>query len=78
MIQVEKIKPTGLFTNYIYKAIPLAFDESMSYYETLSGLVSYLKELPPESALNAKGFDALVSSLDGGLTKENNLEARTR
>lgn len=44
MNNVEKIKPTGLFTNYIYKAIPLAFDESMSYYETLCGLLSYLKE----------------------------------
>ena len=44
MKNVEKIKPTGLFTNYIYKAIPLAFDESMSYYETLCGLLSYLKD----------------------------------
>lgn len=43
MINVEKIKPTGLFTNYIYKAIPLAFDESMSYYETLCGLLNYLQ-----------------------------------
>ena len=44
MINVEKVKPTGLFTNYIYKAIPLAFDESMSYYETLCGLLAYLKD----------------------------------
>ena len=44
MKNVEKIKPTGLFTNYIYKAIPLVFDESMSYYETLCGLLSYLKD----------------------------------
>ena len=44
MINVEKVKPTGVFTNYIYKAIPLAFDESMSYYETLCGLLAYLKE----------------------------------
>lgn len=43
-MQIEKIKTTGLFTNYIYKAIPLAFDESMSYYETLCGLLSYLKD----------------------------------
>lgn len=43
MKNVEKIKPTGLFTNYIYKAIPLAFDESLSYYETLCGLLYYLK-----------------------------------
>lgn len=44
MDNVQKIKPNGLFTNYIYKAIPLAFDESMSYYETLCGLLSYLKD----------------------------------
>lgn len=44
MKDVEKIKPTGLFTNYIFKAIPLAFDESMSYYETLCSLLSYLKD----------------------------------
>ena len=44
MNNVKKIKPTGLFTNYIYKAIPLAFDESMSYYETLCGLLAYLKD----------------------------------
>ena len=41
---IEKVKPTGLFTNYIYRAIPLAFDESLSYYETLCGLLSYLKD----------------------------------
>ena len=44
MRNIEKIKPTGIFTNYIFKAIPLAFDESMSYYETLCALLSYLKE----------------------------------
>lgn len=42
-IEVLKTKTTGLFTNYIFKAIPLAFDESMSYYETLCGLLNYLK-----------------------------------
>ena len=42
-IEVIKAKKTGLFTNYIFKAIPLAFDESMSYYETLCGLLNYLK-----------------------------------
>ena len=43
--QIEVLKPkcSGIFTNYIYKAIPLAFDESMSYYETLLGLLHYLK-----------------------------------
>src|SRR5574344_182997 len=40
---IQKIKPSGIFTNYIYKTIPLAFDESMSYYETLCGILSLLK-----------------------------------
>ena len=43
MENIEKIKPSGLFTNYIYKTIPLAFDESMSYYETLCALLKRLK-----------------------------------
>lgn len=43
MKNVEKIKPTGIFCNYIFKAIPLAFDESLSYYECLCGLLDYLK-----------------------------------
>lgn len=43
-IKVEVIKPkNSLFCNYIYKAIPLAFDESLSYYECLCGLLYYLK-----------------------------------
>ena len=41
--KVEKINPSGVFTNYIYKAIPLAFDESMSYYETLCNVLDQLK-----------------------------------
>ena len=44
-IQVLKAGQSGIFTNYIYKAIPLAFDESMSYYETLLGLLNYLKNV---------------------------------
>ena len=44
-IEVIKTSKTGLFTNYIFKAIPLAFDESMSYYETLLGLLHYLKNV---------------------------------
>lgn len=43
MNNIEKIKPSGIFTNYIFKTIPLAFDESMSYYETLCGVLSLLK-----------------------------------
>ena len=44
-IQVLKAGQSGIFTNYIYKAIPLAFDESMSYYETLLGLLNYLQNV---------------------------------
>lgn len=42
-IEVIKSGRTGLFTNYIFKAIPLAFDESLSYYECLCALLDYLK-----------------------------------
>lgn len=41
-MNIEKIKPSGIFTNYIYKCIPLAFDESMSYYETLCAILNRL------------------------------------
>lgn len=42
-IQPVKVTATsGVFTNYIFKAIPLAFDESMSYYETLCAFKDYL------------------------------------
>ena len=58
MKEVEKIEPTGLFTNYIYKAIPLAFDESMSYYETLCGLLYYLKHTVIPTVNN--NADALI------------------
>lgn len=43
MEKIKKIKPSGIFTNYVYKTIPLAFDESMSYYETLCGLLDFMK-----------------------------------
>lgn len=36
-------KQYGIFTNYIYKAIPLAFDNSMSYEQTLCGLLAFLE-----------------------------------
>lgn len=42
-IEIKSAGGSRLFTNYIFKAIPLAFDESMSYYETLCGLLDYLK-----------------------------------
>lgn len=41
------IKPrtvTGIFTRYIAKTLPLAFDESMSYYECLCALLEYINQ----------------------------------
>lgn len=41
------IKPqtiTGIFTRYMAKTIPLAFDESMSYYECLCALLEYINK----------------------------------
>jgi hypothetical protein len=35
---------TGIFTKYIAKTLPLAFDESMSYYECLCALLEYLND----------------------------------
>ena len=43
MGKIEKIQPSGIFTNYIFKSIPLAFDESLSYYEMLCGVLDLLK-----------------------------------
>ena len=42
-VEVVSAPNSSLFTNYVFKAIPLAFDDSMSYYETLCGLLDYLK-----------------------------------
>ena len=43
MIKIETVnKP---FIKYVSKVIPLAFDESMSYYEVLCSLYSYLKDV---------------------------------
>lgn len=61
-IEVIKAKETGLFTNYIFKAIPLAFDESMSYYETLCGLLNYLQNtIIPTVNNNADAVSELQS-----------------
>ncbi len=43
MKNVEKVGGTGIFTRFIYKALPLAFDESLSYYECLCALLDYLQ-----------------------------------
>lgn len=41
---IEPRTITGIFTKYIAKTLPLAFDESMSYYECLCALLNYLNE----------------------------------
>lgn len=43
MINVEKVETSGIFKSYVAKTIPLAFDESLSYYECLCALLNYLK-----------------------------------
>ena len=69
MENVEKIKPTGIFTNYIFKTIPLAFDESMSYYETLCGLLNLLKNsVIPSVNNNADAIIELQNFVDNYFT----------
>lgn len=41
---IEPQTITGIFTNYIAKTLPLAFDDSMSYYECLCALLEYINE----------------------------------
>ena len=40
---VDSLTTTGIFTKRICKAIPLVFDNSLSYYETLCALTNYLE-----------------------------------
>ena len=64
-IEVLKATETGIFTNYIYKAIPLAFDESMSYYETLCALLNYLQNtIIPTVNNNADAIIELQNNVD--------------
>lgn len=41
---INPVTVTGIFTKYIAKTLPLAFDESMSYYECLCAMLEYLNE----------------------------------
>lgn len=61
MENIEKIKPSGIFTNYIFKSIPLAFDESLSYYETLCGLLKMVKD---QNKVINQNADALIELQD--------------
>lgn len=56
---------TGIFTRYIAKTIPLAFDEAMSYYECLCALLEYLNKtiVPDVNNLNT-GLSELYSYVE--------------
>ena len=60
--------PDAIFTNYVYKAIPLAFDESESYYELCSQLLYYIRDvIIPTVNKNAEALQELqvyVTELD--------------
>lgn len=64
MSKIEKIQPSHIFTNYIYKAIPLAFDESMSYYETLCGVLDLLHTHTEVINNNAEVVEELESYVE--------------
>lgn len=73
---IEVIKPqiNGLFCNYIFKAIPLAFDESLSYYECLCGLLKYLKDtIIPTINNNGDAIIELQNNVDNFETNVINL-----
>lgn len=42
---MSKINPIVINGNYVYNSIPLAFDESLSYLEELSGILKKLNEV---------------------------------
>lgn len=56
----RNIHPISPFVTYCQKVIPLAFDESLSYYEALCALVHYLKhEVTPAVNENADAVTEL-------------------
>ena len=64
-INVQKVQPTSIFTNYIFKALPLAFDDSMSYYECLCNLLDYLKNtILPTINNNADAIIEIQNNVD--------------
>ena len=57
---IEPRTVTGIFTRYIAKTLPLAFDESMSYYECLCALLEYINtKVVPALDNNAAGLKEL-------------------
>lgn len=76
MIKIETVEKP--YMRYLYKCIPLAFDESMSYWEQVSNLLYYLKnEVKPVINNNAEALAELqeyVYSLDLQDEVDNKLE----
>ena len=70
---------TGIFTKYIAKTLPLAFDESMSYYECLCALLEYINQtiVPDINNVNdglgelQEFYEELQSYVNNYLTDEN-------
>lgn len=57
----KKINP---FILCCQKVIPLAFDESMSYYECLCGLVNHINEIDKVVNINSEGLKQLKQYVD--------------
>ena len=60
----EKIGKINPFILYCQKIIPLAFDESMSYYECLCALVNHINELDKVVNINSEGLKQLKEYVD--------------
>lgn len=57
MIQINKIKEPFIY--YCQKVIPLAFDESLSYYEVLCHLTAKIKEVIDEQNIEGQAIEEL-------------------
>lgn len=57
MIQINKIKDPFIY--YCQKVIPLAFDESLSYYEQLCHLTAKIKEVIDEQNIEGQAIEEL-------------------
>ena len=57
MIEINKIKSPFIY--YCQKVIPLAFDESLSYYEMLCNLTAKIKEVIDEQNIEGQAIEEL-------------------
>lgn len=63
MIKVENVEKP--FVNYMQKVIPLAFNESLSYYEQLCLILNYIKnEITPSLNTLIDEYSGLVNSVE--------------